>query len=83
MQATSTLPARRPMPLTVAWRRLRRYPATVFGILIVSFFLLMTLIGPLVAPYGFSDQKLSDRLKPPSSAHVFGTDQLAAISSAA
>jgi peptide/nickel transport system permease protein len=59
----------------VTWRRLRRYPATVIGMAIVGFFLLMAVIGPWVAPYGYAEQKLTDRLKPPSSAHVFGTDQ--------
>jgi len=35
----------------------------------------MAVIGPLVAPYGFSDQMLSERLQPPSRQHLFGTDQ--------
>jgi peptide/nickel transport system permease protein len=57
------------------WRRLRHYPATLVGFLIVGFFLLMAFIGPLVAPYGFSDQNLSKRLQPPSREHLIGTDQ--------
>ena len=57
------------------WRRLRRYPATAIGFTIVGFFLLMAVIGAWVAPYGYSDQTLSDRLKPPSAQHIFGTDQ--------
>jgi peptide/nickel transport system permease protein len=57
------------------WRRLRRYPATAIGFTIVGFFLLMALIGAWVAPYGYSDQRLSERLQPPSAPHIFGTDQ--------
>ena len=57
------------------WRRLRRYPATAIGFTIVGFFLLMAVIGAWVAPYGYSDQTLSDRLQPPSAQHIFGTDQ--------
>jgi peptide/nickel transport system permease protein len=58
-----------------AWRRLGRYPATLAGFTVVGFFLLMAVFGPLVAPYKYSDQKLAERLQPPSRQHVFGTDQ--------
>ena len=57
------------------WRRLKRYPATLVGFTIVGFFLLMAFIGPLVAPYGYSDQEISNRLQPPSREHLLGTDQ--------
>lgn len=56
-------------------RRLRRYPATLIGFCIVGFFLLMTVIGPLVSPYGYAQQELQNRLQPPSAQHWFGTDQ--------
>jgi len=58
-----------------SWRRLRRYPATAIGATIVGFFLLMAVIGTWVAPYGYADQKLSERLQPPSAQHLLGTDQ--------
>ncbi len=61
--------------LRVRWRRLKRYPATLVGFTIVGFFLLMAFIGPLVAPYGYSDQEISNRLQPPSREHLLGTDQ--------
>ncbi len=35
----------------------------------------MAVIGPLIAPYGFSDQALSERLQPPSAQHLLGTDR--------
>ena len=41
----------------------------------MGFFLLMAVFGSLVAPYGYADQKLSDRLQPPSNEHIMGTDQ--------
>lgn len=56
-------------------RRLRRYPATMLGFLIVAIFLLMALLGPWLAPYKYSDQNLAERLQPPSATHWFGTDQ--------
>jgi len=56
-------------------KRLRRYPATLFGFTVVGLFLLMAIFGPLVAPYKFSDQELTNKLKPASAEHWFGTDQ--------
>jgi peptide/nickel transport system permease protein len=56
-------------------KRLRRYPVTLMGFAVVFFFLLMAVIGPLLAPYSFSEQAISDRLQPPSAQHWFGTDQ--------
>jgi peptide/nickel transport system permease protein len=41
----------------------------------VGLFLFMALIGPLIAPYGFADQVLADRLQAPSATHFFGTDR--------
>jgi peptide/nickel transport system permease protein len=61
--------------LAAGWRRLKRYPATLIGIFIVGFFLLMAVIGPWVAPYGYADQKISERLQPPSRQHLLGTDR--------
>lgn len=58
-----------------ALKRLRRYPATLFGFGVVLFFFLMAIFGPLVAPYGYSQQDLKNRLQPPSAQHIFGTDQ--------
>jgi peptide/nickel transport system permease protein len=67
--------ARENRRLAAGWRRIRRYPATLIGFLIVGFFLLMAVIGPLVAPYGFAEQTLSERLQSPSRQHLLGTDQ--------
>ena len=64
-----------PRGLSRALGRLRRNPAALGGTLVFLFFLLMALFGPLVAPYGFEIQHVADRLKPPSVAHLLGTDQ--------
>jgi peptide/nickel transport system permease protein len=56
-------------------KRLRRYPATLFGFTVVGVFFLMAIFGPLVAPYKYSDQNLANKLKPASAEHWFGTDQ--------
>lgn len=75
MATTLKLKTKRAGQLAVTWRRLRRYPATLLGLTIVGFFLLMAVIGPLIAPYGYSDQNLGERLQPASQEHVLGTDQ--------
>jgi peptide/nickel transport system permease protein len=75
MEAELNLPAGRPSRLTLSWRRLRRYPATVIGIAIVGFFLFLAVFGTTVAPYPYTQQKLTERLNAPSAEHIFGTDQ--------
>jgi peptide/nickel transport system permease protein len=71
-QPAKPVPASR---MARAFKRLRRYPATLFGFAVVGIFFLMAIFGPMVAPYKFSDQKLSNKLKPASAEHLFGTDQ--------
>ncbi len=56
-------------------KKLRRYPATAIGFIIVFLFILIAIIGPSIAPYPYTEQKLSERLAPPSEEHIFGTDQ--------
>lgn len=74
-QTINTARLARPGRLRTRWRRMRRYPATLIGVGIVSFFLLMAVIGPWVAPYKFSEQIAADRAQPPSAKHLLGTDQ--------
>ena len=57
------------------WRGVRRNTLTVIGFVIVTIFLLMALVGPLVVPYSYSDQYIEQRLQPPSEDHIFGTDE--------
>jgi peptide/nickel transport system permease protein len=49
---------------------------TVFGAAIILVFFACALIAPSIAPYKPTHVVLSDALKPPSSAHWFGTDDL-------
>jgi peptide/nickel transport system permease protein len=61
-------PRRRP-----AWLR---SPLTVAGLVLITLFALAAAFAPLLAPANPLKQVLSTRLKPPSSAHWLGTDQL-------
>jgi peptide/nickel transport system permease protein len=42
----------------------------------VLLFLLLALIGPIIAPYGENDQIAADARQAPSMTHLFGTDRL-------
>ncbi len=58
-----------------AVRRFSRDPGAVIGLVIVLLLMLLAALAPLLAGDPLA-QNLSDRLLPPSSAHLFGTDQL-------
>ena len=45
-----------------------------FGVIICLFWIIMAIIAPCVAPYDPVVQDLTLRLKAPSAAHIFGTD---------
>ncbi|MBF8284189.1 MAG: putative ABC transporter permease protein [Anaerolineales bacterium] len=55
---------------------LLRSPLTVAGLVLIVVFSLSALLASVLAPANPLDQKLSQRLKPPSPAHWLGTDQL-------
>jgi peptide/nickel transport system permease protein len=65
----------RPSQIAVTWKRLKRYPTTLIGFAIVGFFLFMAIFGEWVAPHPYFEQVLADRLQPPSTEYLFGTDQ--------
>lgn len=54
--------------------KLEKSKAALVGTVIVLFFILLALFGPLFAPQGINDQNLSVRLLPPSGEFWFGTD---------
>jgi peptide/nickel transport system permease protein len=57
-------------------RFLRKNPLTVVGLAIVVAWVLIGVFAPAIAPYGPLKQNITERLKPPSVNHLFGTDQL-------
>ena len=55
--------------------RMARLPTTLWlGIGITGFILIVAILAPLIAPYPFDEMSILTRLKPPSAAHWFGTD---------
>lgn len=57
-------------------RRLSKYRNLVAGAAIMVLFVLISIFGPLVTPYGPNAISPLDRLQPPSAEHLMGTDHL-------
>jgi len=53
-----------------------RSPLTVAGMIIIGVFVALAILAPVLAPYEPQQQKLAQRLKPPTAEHIMGTDQL-------
>ncbi len=72
-------PARAEQPRRRSLRALRELyarPASAAGATLVLLFVLLALFGPLIAPYGPTQQIASAARQPPSAEHWFGTDRL-------
>jgi len=61
-------------PLKEAWQSFYRNKLALIGLAIVIFFIILALIAPVIAPYSYKEQVLTDRMQAPSSKHWFGTD---------
>ncbi len=57
-----------------AWLRLRRNRLAVFGLCVLSVFVIIALLTPWIAPYGYAEQNLDLGASPPSARHWLGTD---------
>ncbi|HSH78509.1 MAG TPA: ABC transporter permease [Herpetosiphonaceae bacterium] len=51
-------------------------PASAFGTTMVLLFLVIAIVGPLVAPYSATEQIFAEARQAPSAQHLFGTDRL-------
>jgi peptide/nickel transport system permease protein len=58
------------------WRRLRRNRAAVAGAGIVTVFVVLAVLAPVLVPFNPIQGNLDDRLHPPSATHWLGTDEL-------
>lgn len=61
-------------PWKEAWRGFKKNKLALIGAAVVCFFILLGLLAGIIAPEGYNQQVLADRLQPPSSKHWFGTD---------
>ena len=63
-------------PAAEAWRRFRRHKLAVAGLLVLLAMVLMVSFGPLLWKISINDIDFTSRLKTPTLAHPFGTDDL-------
>lgn len=60
---------------SMVWRRFRRHPGAIAGVIILGIVVLAVILAPL-SPYDPERSDMSSRLQPPSLRHPFGTDPL-------
>ena len=63
-------------PRRLFWRRFRRHTPALLSALLLTLFVALVLLAPLIAPYEFDAIDTKQIRKPPSAAHVMGTDEL-------
>jgi peptide/nickel transport system permease protein len=56
-------------------KRLFKRKTVVFGVAVLTIFVLLAVFAPLIAPYAPGKLSIVNRLKPPSVIHLFGTDE--------
>ena len=57
-----------------AWLRLKKNKLAVFGMTVVGFLIVIAILTPWIAPYGYEEQNLELGAMGPSAAHWMGTD---------
>jgi peptide/nickel transport system permease protein len=76
LPATQPTRLRQATRLTTFSRFLRRNPLVVIGAVIVLAWIVVSVAAPVLTPYGPLTQRITERLQPPSTSHLFGTDVL-------
>ena len=72
----NTLRFKKKSQFNLFFHRFSRNKLAVFGLIFISFIIIVALLAPYIAPYGYDDQNVSIRRNKPSSQHWFGTDDL-------
>ena len=63
-------------PAQQAWRRFRRHPLAVTGLMLFVVILGLTLSAPLIERYPYAALNLRDKFQAPNAAHWLGTDRV-------
>jgi peptide/nickel transport system permease protein len=61
-------------PWLESWQRFKKNKLAIIGLGIITFFVILAVCAPIIAPEGINDQKLPERLTAPSSEYWLGTD---------
>lgn len=76
VEPDSTKPVKKVSLFRETWRSLRKNRLAMFGMFLILLLIVTAVFANFIAPYGIDDQELSRRFLPPSSKHLFGTDNL-------
>lgn len=57
------------------WRGLKKNKAAMVGLFLIILLILVAIFADVIAPFGFDDQYLPNRLQTPNATHIFGTDR--------
>jgi len=68
--------AKRQSEFIVVARRLSKNSSAVIGFVVAAFLVIMAVFAPLIAPYPYAKQDLSNTRAAPSAQHIMGTDEL-------
>lgn len=72
IQKTETIES----PWRMAFRRLKKNRLAIIGLLILSVFAIICIVGPWLSPYDTLDNNLMNKKLPPNAAHWLGTDEV-------
>ena len=56
------------------WRRFKKNRLAMVGLVIILIIVMLSILAPLIAPYGLDEQNARNRLLAPCAGHWFGTD---------
>ncbi len=62
--------------LKIIWRRFKKNPLSVAGLIVIIIFASIAILAPLITPYDPTKIDVNNVLSPPSIYHPFGTDEL-------
>ena len=68
--------AKKKSQLQEVWGRLKKNRLALFGMVLILLMILMVVLSPLIAPYGFDEQNYYEIFASPSLQHLCGTDNL-------
>lgn len=58
-----------------SWKRFKRNPTAVIGLVVIVILILVAIFAPLIAPFDYQVQNYAEMMQKPSLKHLFGTDQ--------
>src|ERR1043166_8282831 len=62
--------------ISLYWKRFKTNPLAITGVVVLLVLVVLAFLAAKLSPFDPLHQNLIERLKPPSSAHWFGTDEL-------